>query len=358
MVQRPKAAEPEMPPELKEALYPPAAEKPAAQAYTPPPAPASTPLEPAPLHDMSEYPVVTPQPPKKKGRTGLVIALILIGGLVCLLAFAAAGFFLVRNFMTRGQSEVESLFNSIATEVPALVEEGTLVPPALEATVESLLPLATKLPEMSIPTPDLGDLPAPSAGQLLTDTYFYDDLSNNDMGWWEPAADEISEHKWEDGAYTILVKQPEYVAWTDVPVDFNPTGAEFDTWVPAGGQGGSFGLICLKQSDEDYYYVEMDISDQTYSIGHYLNGEYQALTSPEWPSTNVLRTGSEVNHVLATCEVDQITLLINSEFVDLVSLPEQAVPGEMAVFGSTWDDMPADGYKVYFDNFNAWVPVQ
>ncbi len=41
--------------------------------------------------------MVTPQAPKKKNRTGLIVALILLGGMVCLLAVAVGGFFLVRN---------------------------------------------------------------------------------------------------------------------------------------------------------------------------------------------------------------------------------------------------------------------
>ncbi len=356
MVPRPPVEQPKDIKDLEEWTQPEGAEpagEPAVQAAPPPPAP-----EPVEAPKISGYPMVTPQVPKKKNRTGLIVALILLGGMVCLLAVAVGGFFLVRNVVTRSQPTLESIINSVETEIPALVEEGTFMPLPLEATVESLEPLATKMPELNIPIPDLGGQTAPSAGQFVSDSYFYDDLSNNDMGWSEPPADDISEHKWEDGAYSILVKKPEYVAWTDVPVDFNPIGAEFDVWVPAGGQGGSFGLICHKQSDEDYYYVEMDISDQTYSIGRYLNGDYQALTSPDWSYTDKLLTGSQVNRIWVACESDMIMLLINTKFVAQVNLLEQASPGEMAIFGSTWEDMPAGGYKVFFDNFNAWKSVQ
>lgn len=287
--------------------------------------------------------MVTPQAPKKKSRTGLIIALILLGGLLCLLAVAAGGFFLIKNLSTSFQPTLKSIVGSAETSVPQIVQEATFEP----------LPLATDFPTPELPA----GIPKPSGAQVLTDTYIFDDFSNDALGWFS-SSDDISIHQWEEDAYTILVKKPEYIAWTDVPVEFSPVGAEFDVWVPAGGEGGSFGLLCSKQSDEDYYYIEMDVSDQSYSIGRYLNGEYTPLTNPSWPSTDALFTGSAVNHVLATCEADLITLFINGQYIDQVSLSEPALPGEMAVFGSTWENMAPEGYKVYFDNFSAWKPVQ
>jgi hypothetical protein len=355
MVPRPPAEQPEELKEFEELIQPeepvPPAE-PTVQASTPPPAP-----EPIGVGKISEYPMVTPQAPRKKNRTSLIIALILLGGLLCLLAVTAGGYFLFRNVTSRLQPTLSSLVESVETAVPA-IPQATFEPLPLEATTEGLLPLATPIPDWTFPTPEMPvDIPQPSGAQVITDTYIYDDFSSNSLDW-GTSSDDISIHQWEVDAYTILVRQPEYIAWTDVPVDFSPVGAEFDVWVPAGGEGGSFGLLCHKQNDEDYYYVEMDISDRSYSIGRYLNGEYTPLTSPGWPTTDALLTGSEVNHVLATCETDLITLFINNQFVDQISLSEPAVPGEMAIFGSTWENIPPEGYKVYFDNFSAWIPVQ
>lgn len=347
MVPRPPVDQPEELKEFKgliqtEEPVPPA--EPAVQAAEPP-AP-----ELPEARKIADYPMVTPQAPQKKNRTGLIVALILSGGLLCLLVAAAVGYFLFRNLSTRLQPKLESLVETGETAV-AVIPGATFEPLPLEATAESLVPLETPVPGLP------ADIPQSSGAQILTDTYIFDDFSTNDLEW-ATSSDEISIHQWEEGAYTILVQKPEYVAWTDIPVEFFPVGVEFDVWVPAGGEGGSFGLLCFKQSDEDYYYVEMDIADQTYSIGRYLNDEYTPLTEPSWPSTDALNTGSEVNHVLATCEADLITLFVNNQFVGQVTLSEPAEPGEMAIFGSTWENMPPEGFKVYFDNLSAWKPVQ
>ena len=104
-----------------------------------------------------------PQPPQKKSKTGLIIVLILIGGLICLLAMITIGYFLIRNLTTRAQSSLPSLFESVATEAPALDGEATFDTKPLEATIEallpeatleSLLPLATYIPELARVEPD------------------------------------------------------------------------------------------------------------------------------------------------------------------------------------------------------------
>lgn len=365
MVQRPAVEKPEMPPELKEALEPPASPpSPAEQtmpAYTPPPAP-----EPAKLRDIHQYPVVQPKPPQKKSKTGLIIVLILIGGLICLLAMITIGYFLIRNLTTRAQSSLPSLFESVATEAPALVGEATFDTKPLEATIEallpeatleSLLPLATYIPELGQATPEKPSvLSEPPSSQMARDAVIVDDFETDVLGWAD-ISDDISVHQYEEGAYTIFVKQPEYIAWTTVPVDFSPYYTDFEVWVPGGGEGGSYGVLCHFQNDWDYYYVEIDLWEQSYSIGRYLDDEYQPITSPAWPATSALKTGSAVNSVYVACELERITLFINDQFVEQIDLPAPAVPGEMAIFGSTWENMPAGGFKVYFDNFRAWRPV-
>lgn len=346
-----------------------AALKPDVEESTAQPEPPASPVEPAfeeqpsppvpepfDARDVPDYPLVTPSPPTKKSKTGLIIALILIGGLICLLAVAAGGYFIVRNLSNRFQPTLESLVEPQKAVVNTLEAAATFVPIPLEGTGVPQ-ELATSMAELFVSTPAVPEIQLPSGGSIAAENYIHDDFSSEDLDWGF-SSDEISIHQREDEAYTILVTQPEYIAWTNVPADFYPTYAEFDAWVPGGGDGGSYGVLCHYQSDTDYYYIEIDISEWSYSIGHYLDGEYLPLLDPNWIETGAVNSGPDVNHVLVTCETDLLALFINNQFVDQVSLPEPALPGEMAIFGSTWDDMPAGGYKVYFDNFSAWKPIE
>ncbi len=316
--------------------------------------------EPPRRDDIPDYPVVTPRIPPKKSRTGLIIGLILGGGLLCLLTMTVIGFFVVKSISKNLKPAAESL---AVTEVAPL-------PNVAETTFEPI-PADPKNPiqengmaEVTIePIDSLGIQEKPSVlkgpieWQMATDVVMADDFSSNVLGWGDDT-DNISVHQIEDGAYTISVLQPEFIAWTEVPVDFAPFYTEFDAWVPGGGDGGTYGVMCHYQNDNDYYYVEIDISEEAYSIGHYLNEEYSTLTDTDWPYTDALNAGSAVNRVYVACEPDRITLFLNDQFVDQIALPEKAQPGAMEIFGSTWDDMPAGGYKVYFDNFTAWKLVE
>lgn len=315
----------------------------------------------SPRHDdIPDYPVVTPAPPQKKSRTGLIIALILGGGLLCLLTMTVIGYFVIKGITKNIKPTIES---RLATEVISLpnMAEATFEPIPLDPANPSQdggVAEVTLEPIDSLGTPEKPSiLTNPPESQIAQDAVIFDDFSSDVLDW-GTSSDEISIHQIEDGAYTIRVLQPEYIAWSEVPVDFYPVYTEFDAWVPGGGDGGSYGILCHFQSDNDYYYVEIDLSEEAYSIGRYLDGEYSTITDTDWPYTDALNAGSAVNHVYVGCELDKITLFINDQFVDQTPLPETAQPGAMEIFGSTWDDMPAGGYKVYFDNFTAWKPEE
>jgi hypothetical protein len=58
------------------------------------------------------------------------------------------------------------------------------------------------------------------------------------------------------------------------------------------------------------------------------------------------------------CDPDLITVFVNGELQAQVPLDPPAEPGDMALFVKGWEEMGPDGFKVLFDNFKAWKPVQ
>jgi len=202
------------------------------------------------------------------------------------------------------------------------------------------------------------DVPAPSGGQSRSDRDIYDDFSAETFSWCV-GADEIAISGYEDGAYFMHTLQPQYRTLCFLPVTFFPTTAEFDAWVPQGFRGGTFGLACHFQSMDDFYSVEIDLGSGSLYVRQRAGGESYPLTDPEWIDLSYLKpTPTETNHVMVACDPDLITVWINYSLEAQVSLASLAEPGDMALFVKGWEDMEPEGYKVLFDNFVAWKPVQ
>jgi len=314
----------------------PSPEPPAPEPYVAPqsePEPPS-PTPPAPSYSpppARDYYSAAPPAQKKKRSPCLIIALILIAILVCIGAIIAAGFFLFRSSFSNS--------GDIATAVIGIVQTQAI-------------PTPTPVPSDPLTPPDPGE------NQYQTDHSIYDDFSTFSLDWKE-GSDDVGAWGYENGAYFIDVIQPGYMLWKFPPVSFQPTTAEFDAVAPSGPQDGTFGVICHYQDEDNFDYVEIDLSDSTYSFGRYTAGEQSALSSPDWNTAAYLNTDFQaVNHVMVACDPDMITLFVNNEYEDQVTLSELATPGDLAIFAATWDDSGPDGFKILFDNFSAWEPVQ
>ena len=100
-------------------------------------------------------------------------------------------------------------------------------------------------------------------------------------------------------------------------------------------------------------------------IGQLVDGEYIPLTDQNasgqyWHASSALKSpASTPNRIGVSCYLDSITLYINDEWVDEVNVSQPFdQPGETAFFVYTFDFAGENGYKVFFDNVEAWQPVQ
>ncbi len=314
----------------------PAPQSPASEPYSTPypeperPVPVSPPPSYSPPPSQGYY-AATPPVQKKKRSPCLIIVLVLIAIFICIGAIIAAAFFL---WNSSGLSS-----EGIATAVISAVEAQVGVTP---------------VPGMNDPiTSD-----DPGENSYQTEYSIHDNFSDLSLDWKE-GSDDVGAWGYEDGEYFIHVIEPGYMLWKFPPVSFQPTTAEFDVRAPSGNQGGTFGVVCHFQDQDNFDYVEIDLSDSTYTFGRYTEGDQSALSDPDWDTATYLNTDSQAsNHVMVVCDPDMITLFINNEYENQITLSELASPGDLAVFGATWDDAGPDGFKVLFDNFSAWKPVQ
>jgi hypothetical protein len=226
-----------------------------------------------------------------------------------------------------------------------------------------ILPTAT----LAVPSPasvPTDSSPALTGDQRVDDHSLYDDFSSDALGW--PTFDDSKTIiKYENNAYSFQVIEPDFYDWAYIPVDFIPYEIWFDVQGLPGQQNGNFGVFCHFQDVDNYYFVEFHLGGNLYWIGQYVDGKEVALTpqsadSQSSQSASALKSSpTSVNHIGVSCYLDHITLFINDQQVDDVSVKQPFdQPGKAALFVYTYEDAGENGYKVFFDNVEAWQPVQ
>ena len=243
--------------------------------------------------------------------------------------------------------------------------------PPLPEFVSPVLPTYTEqptiIPDISEPTPSAAveptaSGPALTGSQEATEYRLYDDFSSDALGW-SVFDDGKTIMKYEDGQYSIQIKEAEYFDWAFMPVGFSPFEIRFDIKGVDGPQNGTAGVFCHFRDEDNYYYVELDLGDALYVIGQFVDGEDIPLT-PEnaqgqyWQEASTLNPGA-VNRIGISCYPQSIVLFINDEWVTEASVQQPLDgPGEAAFFVYTYPFADAEGYKVYFDNVEVYQPVQ
>jgi len=279
----------------------------------------------------------------------LCVGVLVVGG--------GAAFFLTQRSTSQIVPEpsvilpVEALES---TERPSPISEPTRINPTMAVP-------PTVAPTMVEPTTSG---PGLTGSQVLDEYYLFDDFSSDALGW--PTYDDgKTVLAYENQAYRFQILEPDYYDWVYIPVDFSPPEIWFDVQGPSGPQDGTFGVFCRFQDEENYYYVEFDLADNTYVIAQILNGEFFALTEEDesgqyWRSASPLHSSpTTVNRIGVGCYMDIITVFINEQWVDEVSVSQPfSRPGDVAFFVYAYDFADENGYEVIFDNVEVWAPVQ
>lgn len=341
------------------------------QAVHPTPSPA-----PIPPPTYKPAPAYTPPaaPPKRKSVLWIILGVGGCLGILCIaLVVIGASLFITNRSVTGDASkilpvEVTEIAEPAELDLPTQVVLATKAPIPGEVQPPTMVPMATQVPPQATFTPyptkepiSAEDIPAlawpADIGQLLTDTYFSDDFSTAQYDWAE-VEDAINSWGIEDEHYALHLYEPEYSAWAYLPVDFTPKTISFDAAVLPGYEQGAYGVICYYQDESNYHYISVDPSYQEYSIGYLDNDQYETLMEDMWmPSVGLKDSPYAVNNILVVCDPDMITLFINNELEAQAELSSM-MEGYMALLGETWEDTPSSGFKVLFDNFYAFVPVQ
>ena len=323
-----------------------------------------------------------PRKPAKK--TSWIIPALGFGclGMVIITGLVIGGFFLFRDQLfprlTQSSTNMTPEGDGIQTiteqaQVTEMsVTEGSVITLEPSATVTPEFTSTIPIPETSIPTSTSEPSPIPTAtsdslltgSQYIDETYLYDDFSSDALGW-TVYDDGVTITKYEEDAFSIQVKQQNTFDWVYLPVDFVPYEMNFDVRSFDGPQDGTFGVLCQYQDVDNYYYVEIDLLTKEYTIAQSLNDEFIPLTplnenGQYWqPADQLNEPPTEINQIGVSCYLDIIGLFINNEFVDSVTVDQPFnEPGQAALFVYAFDFAGEAGYKVFFDNVEAFQPVQ
>lgn len=239
-------------------------------------------------------------------------------------------------------------------------------PPTLEPTqTPTPEPTQTPVPTLTF-TPTTEPSPTAVSGtgnQYLDDYRIVDDFSSNTFGW--PEMDDGRKIlKFEEGGYSFQLKEKDGFDVVYLPVTFKPSEILFDVRGIEGDQDGTFGVFCHFQDENNYYYVEFDMLTKTYVIAQSLDGEYIPLTAQTdsgqyWHDAESFKEPTDVNKISVGCYLGNIYVLVNDVLVDDVMITQPFTEkGWTALFVYTYDFAGDEGYKVIFDNLEAYEPRQ
>ena len=176
---------------------------------------------------------------------------------------------------------------------------------------------------------------------------FEDDFSNHDSGW-RSSSSKNGVTRYQDGEYTILVREPMYLVFTDQDFNYDSIIIEADVRVVSPVGDGDFGFVCGYQNDENFTVLEIS-EDGYYSIWKYNGNEVSFLV--DWAySQEVVTSGKQ--RLSAQCSSERLVLALNGKVLASV-VDAEFVPGGVGMVAGTFD---IPGIKVAFDDLIIRIP--
>lgn len=186
----------------------------------------------------------------------------------------------------------------------------------------------------------------PSGGIL-----YQDNFANAESGWGEKVL-EAGAAGYADGAYRIVVNQPNVNLWSRPGHSFAAARVEVAVFPAAGPLENRMGVVCRLVDDRNFYFFAIS-ADGFYGIGKMKQGQVFILTgNGAMLPSDVIRTGNVPNQVRGDCVGSLLNMYINDQ---LVASAEDSdfTSGDIGVLAGTFSQPGAD---VYFDNFFVLKP--
>ncbi len=199
--------------------------------------------------------------------------------------------------------------------------------------------------------------PALTDAQRLEANALFDDFSSAALGWSVREADS-ARTGYEDAAYAMLVKQPNFWVLSRIPGDFPHEVIEFDAAVAPGFTGGMYGVICHYADPQNFDFVAVDPETSSMSAARLQGNRFQYLTgTPGGVAAervdSLAPAANAINHLRVGCYDDRLTLAIGGKTAGDWPLDPPGKAGSAALFLYGFQELGEAGYKVLFDNVAA-----
>jgi hypothetical protein len=201
------------------------------------------------------------------------------------------------------------------------------------------------IPALACSTTSIAESLVPSGGVL------YQDFFSNPQSGWGEIKGSAGTAAYIEGAYHIVVDQPNVNLWTHPGKDFATVHEEVSIMPFAGPQANRMGLICRLKDDKNFYFFAIS-ADGYYGIGKIKDGQTSLLTGNEMLPHNSILTGNQINRIRADCIGNKLTLYVNNVLVTSVQ-DVDFTSGDVGILAGSFEQPGAD---VYFDNFVVYKP--
>jgi hypothetical protein len=175
--------------------------------------------------------------------------------------------------------------------------------------------------------------------------FFQDSFSDPSSGW-----DRVRQAEgltdYDGGTYRIYVNARDADYWANPGLNFTDVEVEVETKKIGGPDNNNFGVLCRYQNMGNFYFLIIS-SDGYYGIGKVENGKQRLIEPDQMLPSEVIRKGSQFNHIRAACDGTRLALAVNGE---LVAETEDAtfLEGDVGLIAGSFEE---PGVDIIFDNF-------
>ncbi len=177
-----------------------------------------------------------------------------------------------------------------------------------------------------------------------------DDFSDTGSGWGKASLN-TGDAGYQDGGYHITVTTDFQSLWANPGCDFTDVSVEVDAHKIGGVDDNEFGVICRYQDIENFYAASIS-SDGFYGLIRVAGNEFGYVGMDAMQGSDVVKLGSESNHIRLDCVGNTLTLYLNGEMVASAT-DSSFTHGDVGLYAGTFD---TPGIDILFDNFKVSKP--
>jgi hypothetical protein len=182
---------------------------------------------------------------------------------------------------------------------------------------------------------------------------FEDSFDDVQSGWGEDDRDEFERGYDRDEAYYFELYEPNWFAWARPGTNLSDVRVQADARAVSEVQDAHYGVICRYVDVDNFYYFALS-ADGYYGIFRRENGDMDILTGDGSGMlfSSTIKTGQQVNRVVAICQKDALKLYANGGLLASVTDDTHA-KGDVGVGAGHGID---GRVRVHFDSFVVTAP--